>query len=324
MWRGRERRVWTHLLCVNALLCSVLMPALTAHAVGADRIRGQLRVQPGATCLSTDELAVQVEQWLDDAPVAANVTIVVDGSATDPRGVRLHVARDGQTVAERVFEPGPTRCDHLHAAVALAIALALKAAPIEAGEQPLADAPVAAAPEPAAARRWSIAGTALATYRLLPELAPGLELSARYRLNEHFALRMGALGVAAFDVQLAARAASFDATLAALRADGCGHRTLVDALHGRVCLGLLGGFLHAAGDDVASPRSSTVPVLALAGAAELELSLSVRWSVVLGLSMTILLHQVQVGLEDAAGAQGSSRALSNSGVSLGLGPVYTF
>ena len=324
MWRGWERRVGTHLLRAAVLLSIALGFSPVAHAVGAERLRGQLRVQPGATCLSADELAVQVEQWLDDAPVAADVTIVVDGSATDPRGVRLHVARDGRTVAERVFEPGPTRCDHLHAAVALAIALALKASPIEAGEQPLADEPVAPAPEPAAARRWSVAGTALATYRLLPELAPGLELLARYRLNEHIALRMGALGVAAFDVQLAAQAASFDATLAVLRADGCGRRQLAGALHGGVCLGLLGGLLHAAGADVASPRSSTVPVLALAAAAELELSLSLRWSLVLGLSTTILLHQVQVGLQDAAGAQSTSRALSNPGFSLGFGPVYTF
>jgi hypothetical protein len=324
MWRGWERRVWTHLLRVVVLLSIALGVSPVTHAVGAERLRGQLRVQPGATCLSADELAVQVEQWLENAPVAADVTIVVDGSATDPRGVRLHIARDGRTVAERVFEPGPTRCDHLHAAVALAIALALKASPIEAGEQPLADEPVVPAPEPAVTRRWSAAGSALATYRLLPELAPGLELSVRYRLNEHFALRMGALGVAAFDVQLAAQAASFDATLAAARADGCGRRQLTDALYGGVCLGLLGGLLHAAGSDVASPRSSTVPVLALAGAAELELSLSLRWSVALGLSMTILLHQVEVGLEDASGAQGSSQGLSNPGFSLGLGPVYTF
>jgi len=295
-----------------------------AHAVGADRIRGQLRVQPGATCLSADELAVQVEQWLDDAPVAADVTIVVDGSATDPRGVRLHVARDGKAVAERVFAPGPTRCDHLHAAVALAIALALKASPIEAGEQPLTDRPVAAAPAPAPAQHWSLAGTALATYRLLPELAPGLELWARYRLGEHFALRAGALGVAAFDVQLVERAASFDATLVAVRADGCGRRRLADALDGAVCLGLLAGALHAAGSDVASPRSSTVPVLALAGAAELELELTRHWSVVLGLSTTILLHRVEVGLQDGNGVQGSSRALSIPGFSLGLGPVYMF
>jgi hypothetical protein len=162
------------------------------------------------------------------------------------------------------------------------------------------------------------------TYRLLPELAPGLELLARYRLNEHIALRMGALGVAAFDVPLAAQAASFDATLTALRADGCSRWQLADALDGAVCLGLLGGFLHAAGAEVASPRSSTVPVLALATVAELELSVSLRWSLVLGLSATILLHQLQVGLQDADGAQSTRRALSNPGFSLGFGPVYTF
>jgi hypothetical protein len=299
-------------------LLIVLGRVPVGHAADASDIRQLLRVQPGQTCLSADRLAPQVESWLDDAPVAGDVTIVVDGSDSDPRGVRLDILRNGRPVAHRDFAPGPESCDHMHAAVALAIAMALKASRLDERGQPIIDEP---APR---AGRWSLAGSGLGTYRLLPVLAPGLELSVRYSLSETFALRLGALGVAALSVQLEEQPEAFRATLVAARADACARRRLAGALHGGICLGLLSGVLHASGAKVQSAQSSNVPAVALAGAAELELELSSRWSIALGLAMTLLLHRVQVGTEDAGGMPVSSRALASPGFALGLGPVYNF
>lgn len=322
MRRGRERRAFP-LLLLNVLLGGLLACPAAVHAQG-QRIVEQLRVEPGVTCLNAEQLAVQVERWLDGAPVAKDLTIVVDGSMFDPRQVRLNIIRDRKTVAHRAFEPGPEPCDHLHDAVALAIAMVLKALRVE--EPPSPEPAPQPEPEAPAVRmpRWSIAGVVLASYRLLPELAPGLELRARYDFNEHFALRLGVLGALSFGVPLAQNAGSFDATLAAARADACGRRRLAGGVHGGFCFGLLGGALGASGTDVSSPQSSTVPAFALAGAAELAFELSERWSIELGLSMTLLLHGVRVGVAGSSGMPGSSRALDSPGFALGVGPAYHF
>ena len=299
MLRAECRLGWLHLL---ALLVA-LARASPAHAVGAEDIRERLRVEQGATCLTSDRLAIEVARFLDGARIPTELAILVEGSATDPRSARLRVARRDQTVAERAFEPGPALCGHLHAAVALAIALAIKAEDHERGP----------------ARDWSLAGSGLWTYRLLPEFAPGVELSVRRGLGAHALLRVGAVGVAAFDVTLAREAGSFDAVLFAGRADGCGRAKLAAAVHAGACAGIQGGALHVAGAGVARPTSSVVPWVALSGTADFELELSTRWSFALALSATVLLHRVEVGLTGTPAARGT---LPRAAFALGLGAVY--
>jgi hypothetical protein len=300
MLRAGCRLGWLHLLALVVALARVS----PARAAGADDIRKQLRVEQGATCLTSDRLAIEVARFLEDAHVPRDLAIFVEGSATDPRSARLRVARRDQTVSERAFEPGPALCGHLHAAVALAIALAIKAEGHERGP----------------ARDWSLAGSGLWTYRLLPEFAPGVELSVRRALGAHALLRVGAVGVAAFDVTLAREAGSFDAVLFAGRADGCGRAKLAVAVHAGACAGIQGGGLHVAG--VARPTSSVVPWVALSGTADFELELSTRWSFALALSATVLLHRVEVGLTGSDGTPAARGTLPRAAFALGLGAVY--
>jgi hypothetical protein len=305
MWRTGRWRAWVQLLS----LCVALAHTSLAHAADAEQIQKLLLVQAGATCLTAEGLAVEVERLLDDAPIPREFVFVVEGNATDPRSARLRIARHGKPVAERAFEPGPARCSHLHAAVGLAIALAIKAAQLEERDR---------------ARDWSLSAAGLWTYGPLPQFAPGAELSVRRALGEHVLLRAGGLGVLAFDATLGQQAGTFDAALIAARADGCGRAKLAEAVHAGACAGLLGGALYAAGDEVEGPTSSAVPFLALSVAAEFELDLSDRWSLALGLSSTFLLHRVEVGLADSSGMPVESRALGRFGFAVGIGPVYYF
>jgi len=303
MPRTGRGRGW---LCLLPLWV-VLAHASPARAADAERIRRQLRVEPGATCLTAGRLAAEVAQLRGDAPLADDFVFFVDGSASDPRSAYLRVVRQEGVVAQRAFEPGPARCSHLHAAVALAIALAIKADHEEA---------------PEVDRDWSLSGAGLWTYRLLPQFAPGVELSVRRAFGEHVLVRAGALGVLAFGARLEPLPGTFDATLVAARAEGCGRAKLVSSLHGGACVGMLGGMLHVAGDDVANAMSSTVPWIALSGALDFEFALAERWSLLLGLSASFLLHRVQVGFETTSGAQGESRELDRFGFALAIGAAY--
>lgn len=292
------------------LVCGVLASASSAHAADVDAIRARLRVEPGATCLTAEQLAVEVEPLLEAGRVPSDLVFVVEGSAIDPRSARLRVVRQDRTIAQRAFEPGPDRCGHLHAAVGLAIALAINAAYEQAPER---------------AREWSVSAAFLGAYRVLPRLAPGLELLARRELGEHVRVRAGVLGLGAFGVAVAPGAGTFDAVLLAARAEGCAHTELGSAMLGAgACLGLLAGALHAWGGEVARATRAVVPWLALSGAVDLELALSPRWSLELGLRANVLLHRVAVGVEDARGARVESRALDQVGFALAVGPVYYF
>lgn len=301
--RTGRRRGW---LCLLPLWV-VLAHASYARAADTQRIRRQLRVEPGATCLTAEKLADEVQQLLDDAPVADDFVFFVDGSASEPRNVYLRIVRQEGVVAQRAFEPGPDRCSHLHAAVALAIALAIKAA----HEGPRA-----------VIREWSLSGAGLWTYRLLPQFAPGAELSVRRALGEHVLVRAGALGVLAFGAPLESLPGTFDATLIAARAEGCGRVRLVSPLRAGICAGLLGGVLHVAGRELASATSSTVPLVALSGALDFEFELAKRWSLLLGFSAIFLLDRIHVGFETTSGAQGESQALDRFGLALGIGAAY--
>jgi hypothetical protein len=305
MRRTGRVRAWLPLL----LGCVALAHAGAAQASDAEEIRELLLVQPGATCLTAGKLAVEVARLLDDVRIARDFVLVVEGSQTDPHSARVHIARRGRTVAQRAFEPGPARCGHLHAAVALAIALAIKASQEE---------------ERYRARAWALSGSGLWTYRVLPQFAPGAEIAVRRVFGEHVLLRAGALGVVAFDATLGQQGGTFDTTLIAGRADGCARARVVSTVHAGGCLGMLGGVLHADGDDVSSASSSVVPWVALSGTAEFEFELSERWSLAAGVAATFLLHSVEVGLADANGMPTESRELSRLGLIVGLGPVYYF
>jgi hypothetical protein len=158
----------------------------------------------------------------------------------------------------------------------------------------------------------------------LPELAPGVGLAVRRQLGDRLALRLGAIGVAAFGAELEQQGRAYDATLTALRAEVCAGVRVAAAARAGVCGGAWGGALRAAGTGASGARSSVVGWLALAGAAELELELSARWSLELALALAIPLHDVRVGVTAADGSPVSAQALPGEAWALAAGPAYYF
>jgi hypothetical protein len=290
-------------------LALALASPTTAWAIAAEEIRAQLRVERGATCLTAHQLALEVEPLLDDVELPTDLVFEVEGSQIDPRRARLRILRDDTVIAERAFEPGPERCGHLHAAVGLAIALAINASQEE---------------ERNRVRVWSGTAAALWTYGFLPQLAPGLELLARRDLGEHFRMRAGLLGIAGIDAKVVSPASTFDALWLTARADGCWRTALSSTLRVQACAGLCGGVLHVQGDGAGDAPSESMPWVALSAGADLELAVSEQWALALGISSTYLLHRVQLGVEDTAGRRVETRSLDRVAIALGIGPVYYF
>jgi hypothetical protein len=244
---------------------------------------------------------------MPDEEIPTDITIVVEGSTTDPRGVVLYIVRGGQTLAHRDFDPGPARCEYLEAAVGLAIALSLRALPTKPN-----------------ARGWSLSAACLGTYRMLPEFAAGLDLAVHWAVDTNVVLRLGALGNMAFDVELGRDIGRYDANLVAARLDACLHVVPTDGLHGQVCTGILSGAVYVGGTDFRNPRSAVFPWTALANAVGFQLDLSTHWSLTLEFSVAFLLHEVRIRVEDFNGTEVDGQSFSRAGFALGFGPMYNF
>jgi hypothetical protein len=152
-----------HLL---AALLTTATGALSAGEASADSrpLGDALRVQPGATCVTAAALDEHVQAWLGSDQVEADLWVRVEGSADDPRDVSFEMGRGAQVLARRRFQPGPGRCDHLQAALGLAIALAIRVSLLDDFVEP------ALAPRPAPPVRadaWAVEGAALAAMGIL-------------------------------------------------------------------------------------------------------------------------------------------------------------
>ncbi|HEX4354918.1 MAG TPA: hypothetical protein VHZ95_18430, partial [Polyangiales bacterium] len=288
------------------------------RALDAQRLRALLQVHPGATCVNAETLASAIEPWLREDTLQSDVKIAVEGSASDPRDVSFRVVRANETVAHRAFEPGPERCDYLHAALGLAIALALRASLLDELTELLPDDPEALT------RGWALALAGDATYQLLPSFAPGIEARAELGLGPHVAIRFGALGLFADGIAFDRSTGGFDAGLIAARADACLRIPFGHGLHAQLCSGLLGGALYARGDVAGTRRSSLLAWIALPIAIGLTVDLSRHWSLGFEPSVALPLRRIRIGVEDSHGAEVEGRSLAVAGFALSMAPVYRF
>jgi hypothetical protein len=305
-------------LSATLMLCSAQLQVATARALDSRRLRELLQVRPGATCVNVESLAAYIEPWLEEDTRLDDVSIMVEGSPTDPREASFRVLRAQQTVAHRAFRPGPARCEYLQAALGLAIALALRASLLEELGEALPDDP------DAQTRGWSLAAAGLATYQVLPGFAAGVELRSELGLGPSASLRFGAFGLLADGIPFDGGTGGFDAVLIAARADACVRTAWTRSLRVQACTGVLGGALYARGGASASSRSSVLAWIALPVVAALGVELSRRWSLGVEISLILPLRHLRIGVEDSSGAEVDGRSLAAVGFALSLGPMYRF
>jgi hypothetical protein len=318
-----ERRVF-FAMAVFGVVLSAREALAEGNVQGNEKaLTDAIDVHPGATCVELGPLAQDVETWLGADTVDADVWVRVEGSTDDPRTVSFEMGRGDRVLARRRFAPGPERCEHLEAALGLAIALAIRVSLLDEIVGPRQEPPPARPPVEAR-RPWAVGVVPAVSLGVLPGAALGAGVSAERYLPPNFALRLGALGLATRDRTFATGPGAFDAEILALRLDACVRFEFVPRLSGVGCAGILAGELLAQGHDFASSRSASSAWVAAASAFGLALGLSDRWSLSAEASLVAPLAHTQVEVLSAAGTVAETRDLSSAGVTLTLGPLYRF
>src|SRR6185295_1861150 len=91
---------------------------------GPNTVERAVEVDPGRTCLDEERLEGHVRAWLGSSRVDSGVHVVVQGDRDRENVAEFKVVHDGKARVRR-FDPMPAGCEETHAAVALAIALAI-------------------------------------------------------------------------------------------------------------------------------------------------------------------------------------------------------
>jgi hypothetical protein len=307
-----------------AAAVGVLASSGEAHGGSQRPLVEAIELHPGATCIESAPLAEQVAAWLGSDTADADLWIKVEGSPDDPRVVWFDMGRGDQLLARRRFAPGPERCDQLHAALGLAIALAIRVSHNDEIVGPR-EAPKTPTPTPQKPRSlWGAGGSALAGLGVLPGASVGASLRLERELPPNFALRLAVIGLVTWDKTLESTAGAFDAEGAGVRLDACVVFDVSTGVRLRGCAGFLGGGLFAQGREFASARSAASGWAAAANAVEVVVRLTDRWTLDGEISLVVPLETIRVGVQSAKGDVVEARSLTSTGVTMGLGPVYHF
>ncbi|HKU37033.1 MAG TPA: hypothetical protein VJR89_02765 [Polyangiales bacterium] len=288
-----------------------------AQAPELQSLAAAMRTDPGITCLDSANLVEHVSSWLGSDRVAKPLAIEVHGSPYFARTVWFRIRRGDQTLAERRFEPAPARCEDLHAAVGLAIALALKASLLESLIGPQTSGRHASRP-------FRIAAQVLGGFAVVPGTAFGLGLSLQTSFAERFATRLMVLSLLGPYGDFPEDQGSFETWLTVGRLDVCSRLAELSSLDVSVCVGIAAGGLYATGEAFPMSRDTTIAYVALANAVELDLALSTAWSLTLAIDVLVPLLSTSFVVRDQTGKVLDSHDLAAAGALIAFGPAYHF
>ena len=272
----------------------------------------------GVTCLDSEELVEHVSTWLGTDRVATPLAIEVHGSPYFARTVWFRIRRGDATVAERRFEPAPARCDALHAAVGLAIALALKASLLDSliGERMFGDGD--------ASFPLRIGARALGGVSVVPGVDFGIGLGLQYSIAERLAARLSVLALLGPYGDFRTDQGRFKTWLATGRLDVCPRLVDIDGLAVSACIGIAAGGLYANGEAFPMSRHALVPYVAVANALEFDLELGTRWSLTIAIDVLVPLRRTSLVVRDQTGTVTATHDLAGAGGLIAIGPAYRF
>lgn len=262
----------------------VLALALTSTSPDVELIDA-IEVTPGASCLDETTLVQSVGLWLERDRIDAGIAVHVQGDATAPSIVEFEITRDGVGSSPRRMEDLPASCEAVHAAVGLAVAVAIDTSVLGGALQP-EPAPVApplvrervVAPTPPPVPKeapqedrsravvgYGALGAALGV-GLTPGVAYGADVRGGIALRVPVAFELGGAAFVGPHGRLA------DGRLRSVL--GYGHSRICTALPGRRviargCVGVAAGALRVRGLDFPEAHVSTVPWVAVGPAFEL-------------------------------------------------------
>jgi hypothetical protein len=287
--------------------------ALAEPSAPTRALAESVSVQAGTTCLEQTRLVEHVAQWLGRTEIDPRLSIEV-GAGPDAATI---VVREGETVSiERHITPMPADCADLHAAVGLAIALAIDAsvldtlgvpppappvAPTRARDEEVPPPPTKPAPPPPPETTPLHAGAIVSALALVgaPTRASfGAELVGELGPARWIDLDVGVLVAGGLPVHLQGGRAT--PVLVAGRLAACPGRAFARRVRLRVCVGLDAGAIRAKGHDYDDPQTAVLPWLAARTGVDLDVRLVDRASLRIGLAAVAPLLRTQLVVLDAA------------------------
>lgn len=300
-------------------------PAAAWAADAPRSLRDAIVVEPGATCLNAATLVDDVASWLGPDVVTTDMVVEVRGSADDPRVVTFRTLREARVVAQRRFAPAPAKCDHMHAMVALAIAMALRASLVD-EVAPERSSPPPPRPDERAEpeRAWEVGADVLASFAVLPDAAFGAGVRVERALGPVLRARLGVLTLVAWGETFDGAPGRFDTWLVAPRADLCAAFALSSRVRAEGCVGVATGWLRAAGEGFATSQVSSEWWSAAANGLDFAIAVGSGWSLDLGATLILPLARNRIVLRQPSGAVDQARDLGSVGLTLGAGPRFLF
>jgi hypothetical protein len=291
--------------------------AQAAAAPQTLRLASAVTIDRGVTCLDSEELVEHVSSWLGTDRVSAPLAIEVHGSPIFARTVSFRIRRGNATLAERSFDPAPARCADLHAAVGLAIALALKASLLDSLIGPRTSGE-------ADARPFRIVAQGLGGIAVVPGLDLGIALGLQRSIAERFAARLVLLGLLGPHGDFQHDQGRFKTWLVVGRLDVCSRLADLRSWDLLACVGIAAGGVYASGEAFPMSHHALIQYVAVANAVELDVELSERWSLTLAIDVLVPLRRTSFVVRDQAGTVIAARDLGSAGALLAVGPAYHF
>jgi hypothetical protein len=286
-----------------------------AQAPELQSLAAAVTIDRGLTCLDSEELVEHVSSWLGSDRIAEGLEIEVHGSPYFARTVWFRIERAGETLAERRFEPAPARCADLHAAVGLAIALALRAS--------LLDSFIGA--QTIGTRDSSrLAAQAVIGVAVIPDADFGISISLQHWLTERFAARLTAIGLHAPFGNFQQEQGRFKTWLAIGRVDLCSRLTHLTALDISACVGLAGGALYATGEAFPITRQALIPYFSIANTIEVDIKLSEHWTLTTEVDVLVPLRRTTFVVRDEEDTVLATHNLAAAGALIAIGPALHF
>lgn len=279
-------------------------------------LAASMTVDRGITCLDSEELADHIATWLGTDQVSKGLTLDIHGSPHFARTVWFRIRRGDDTIAERRFEPAPARCDALHAAVGLAIALALKASLLDSliGEQTQRDT----------SHTFRILVQALGGIAVVPGLDVGVALNLQHAFSERFAARLSFAGLLGPQGDFQHDQGRFKTWLTYGRFDLCSRLANLNSLQISACAGIAAGALYATGDAFPISRHALIEYIAVANALELDITLTTHWTLTTAIEVLIPIRRTTFVVRDQTDTITATHDLASAGALIAIGPAYHF
>jgi hypothetical protein len=266
-------------------------------------------VLPGATCLDEQRLEAHVQMWLGSGKVPTVVRVFVQGDARRRQAVEFRIAREG-AIRWRKFDPIPGDCTEAHAALGLAIALAID-------EGALDQLTELSKPRRPRLVAFELAGG----YDVVPGPSGGLKVGIEYGVLDWLFPRAEALVQHSRNNEIEGSSGRFDATLFAATLGFCTGGPLTDDVRIALCSSLIGGAVYSRGNGYRISSARTGEFFSGSTGVRLELRAGIPW--VLDLDVVFPLRVPRFTVE----RPGSTDLVRNpppAGVLIGIGPALAF